>query len=252
MRHPTVRPVCVGLPDPNPRLLSIIREWARSRGRDLPPYWEMSRLDEQFAQFCADAHHEARHTPSEFRTSESHRVLIEEIDEQYRLFQEAGYAILLWRAEGQPYQDSREMRADVRDNRRLFIYPTSGLSPDHPFASPAKPGWSWNDVFRAVHDLVAHAATGFQFGPVGEENAFRFHSTVQSAAAMPALAAETRLQNCWVNFGPHLRDDCGKPIRPGELGYLPPPTRPYAPQKAFSPVAAAIDCALWKYRICGL
>jgi hypothetical protein len=28
--------------------------------------------------------------------------------------------------------------------------------------------WSWNDVFRAVHDLVGHAATGFQFGPIGE------------------------------------------------------------------------------------
>ena len=61
-------------------------------------------------------------------------------------------------------------------------------------------------TFRAVHDLVGYAATGFQFGPVGEENAFRFHATVHSAATIPALAAETRLQNCWVNFGPHLRD----------------------------------------------
>jgi hypothetical protein len=102
------------------------------------------------------------------------------------------------------------MQADVRSKRRLFVYPTSDLSPDHPLAQLAMPGWSWNDVFRAVHDLVGHAATGFQFGPVGEENAYRFHANVHSAAATPALAAETRLQNCWVNFGPHLRDAQGK------------------------------------------
>jgi hypothetical protein len=31
--------------------------------------------------------------------------------------------------------------------------------------------------------------------------------------------------------------------------YVPPSTRPYATQKAFSPVAAAIDCVLWRYRL---
>jgi hypothetical protein len=240
-----VHPVCVGLPDPNPRLVSIIRDWARKRGRNLPSYWEMSRPDEQFARFCADAHQQAEHTPSEFRTLESYRALIAEIDEQFQLFSAAGYTIELWRGDGQPYRDSREMRAGVRRNRRLFVYPTSGLSPDHPLAPLAMAGWRWNDMFRAVHDLVGHAATGFQFGPVGEENAFRFHASVQSAASLPALAAETRLQNYWVNFGPHLRDDRGKLIRSGEPGYIPPSTRPYAAQKAFSPIAAAVDCALW-------
>jgi hypothetical protein len=109
------------------------------------------------------------------------------------------------------------------------------------------PGWCWNDIFRAVHDLVGHAATGFQFGPLGEENAFRFHATVQSAAALPALAAETRLQNCWVNFGPHLRDSRGNLVHPGDSGFIPASARPYAAQKAFAPVAAAIDCALWQH-----
>jgi hypothetical protein len=152
----------------------------------------------------------------------------------------------MWQGDGQPYRDSRDMRWDVRHHHRLFVYPSSGLSPDHLLAQLAMAGWSWNDVFRAVHDLVGHAATGFQFGPVGEENAFRFHATVQSAASLPALAAETRLQNCWANFGPHLRDESGKLIQAGQPGYLPPSTGPYAKQKAFSPVAGAVDCALWK------
>src|SRR5581483_7315622 len=97
----------------------------------------------------------------------------------------------------------------------------------------------WNDIFRAVHDLVGHAATGFQFGPVGEENAFRFHATVHGAAALPALAAETRLQNCWVNFAADLHDAHSRLIRRGKPRYFPLSARPYAAQKAFSPVAAA-------------
>jgi uncharacterized protein YfiM (DUF2279 family) len=246
LRSARFRPVCAGLPDQNPHLLGIIRDWARTRGRDLPASWEMSQPNERFARFCADAHHEAGHTPLEFRTLESYRALIGEIDEQFQLFSQAGYTFLLWRGDGQAYRNSREMRADVRRNRRLFVYPTSGMSPDHPLAEWAAPGWSWNDVFRAVHDLVGHAATGFQFGPVGEENAFRFHATVHSTAAIPALVAETRSQNCWVNFGPHARDTQGMLIRPGEHGYITPSTRPYATQKAFSPVAASVDCALWR------
>jgi hypothetical protein len=246
MRRKRSAPPCIGLPDPDPRLLAIIRHWARKRGRDLPVYWEMSRPDERFAEFCADAHQQARHTPSDSRTLESYRALTEEIDEQFHLFLRSGYAISIWRRDRQPYQNSQEMRKDVRHHHRLFVYPTTGLSPDHPLAQPAMAGWSWNDVFRAVHDLVGHAATGFQFGPIGEENAFRFHATVHSSAAIPALAAETRLQTCWVNFGSHLRDARGKLIRPGEPGYSPPFTRPYAEQKAFSPVSAAIDCAFWR------
>ncbi|HEV8414580.1 MAG TPA: hypothetical protein VGQ49_13375 [Bryobacteraceae bacterium] len=235
--------VCAGLPDPNPHLLGIIRDWARRRGRDLPAHWEMSRPDERFARFCPPR---GRTHPLEFRTLESYRALIAEIGEQFQLFSGAGYTFSLWRGDGQPYRNSREMRADVRRNRRLFVYPTSGMPPDHPLAAWAAPGWSWNDVFRAVHDLVGHAATGFQFGPVGEENAFRFHATIHSPAAIPALVAETRLQNCWVNFGPHVRDAQGILIQHGEPGYIPPPTRPYATQKAFSPVAASVDCALWR------
>jgi hypothetical protein len=69
-------PLYAGLPDPNPCLLGIIRDWAQTRGQDLPGPWEMIRPDEQFAEFCADAHQHAQHAPLEFRTLESYRALI--------------------------------------------------------------------------------------------------------------------------------------------------------------------------------
>ena len=117
------------------------------RGQDLPEYWEMIRPDERFAQFCADAHEHARHTPLEFRTLESYRTLIAEIGEQFELFLESGYTFLIWRRDGQPYRNSQAMGADVRNKHRLFVYPTTGMSPDHPLAQMAMAGWSWNDVF---------------------------------------------------------------------------------------------------------
>ena len=61
-----------------------------------------------------------------------------------------------------------------------------------------------------MHDIVGHAATGFEFGPRREENAYRFHAEFYSAIAGAALAAETRLQNSCVNFGAHLWDADGR------------------------------------------
>jgi hypothetical protein len=58
------------------------------------------------------------------------------------------------------------------------------------------------------------------------------------------------LQNCWVNFGPHLRDVHGNLVHPGDPGFIPASARPYATQKAFAPVAAAIDCMLWQRWSC--
>lgn len=67
-----------------------------------------------------------------------------------------------------------------------------------------------NDAFRVVHDYYAHASTGSQFGPRGEDVAWAAHvSTIlkekgltdqQKLKAIWALTSETRGQNTWVNF----------------------------------------------------
>jgi hypothetical protein len=83
----------------------------------------------------------------------------------------------------------------------------------HPYMTPEQ-----NDRFRAVHDWIAHAGPGNQFGPIGEENAYRMHAATLSPQAQRALASETRGQNSWVNFGPHK----DRPMK----------ERPFAEQKA--------------------
>lgn len=97
-----------------------------------------------------------------------------------------------WTKEGQPYKNSAEMRADVFGKNHLWVF--AGGDP-HPYRNP-------DQVFRgrAVHDLFAHARTGFEFGPNGELNATRMHAQMYSENALPALIVDNIGQNAWVNF----------------------------------------------------
>lgn len=93
-----------------------------------------------------------------------------------------------------PYQNSAELRADVRARWAMKVY--TGGEP-HPVLG------LFNDIFRGVHDLFGHVAEGYEFGARGEHNAWLHHSMMFSPLAQRALTTETRGQNSWVNFGPH-------------------------------------------------
>jgi len=103
---------------------------------------------------------------------------------------------------------------------------------DHPLAEDAGNGLTYNDKLRAVHDLFGHATNENQFGPAGEERAWREYRQMFSPEAVPALTTETRGQNSWVNFGAHLRDAEGNIPGKGEPGAIHPADRPFAEQKA--------------------
>lgn len=151
--------------------------------------------------------------------------LTEEIEQQWTFaIEKMGIVLQPWKAEGQPYANSFEMFADVRE-RHLFFF--QGGCP-HPLLGKTDPttGLSSNDKFRAIHDLFGHAAEGYGFGPRGEENAWIKHSQMFSPEAQKAMTTETRGQNSWVNFGRHNYDSCGNHTN------RPLADRPYAIQKA--------------------
>ena len=90
----------------------------------------------------------------------------------------------------------------------------------------------FNDCFRVVHDVFGHALERANFHPSGEEHAWRSHLRMYSKLAAAAMTTETRAQNCWVNFGPHMRSRVtGELLQVGDEGWLPIPDRPYAAQK---------------------
>lgn len=88
-----------------------------------------------------------------------------------------------------PYPDAPSMVRDVRENSRLNVLSTR-VTGGHPILSDDD-----NDMFRAVHDLFGHAATGRGFSRHGEEAAWLHHSQMYSPRARGAMSAETRGQN---------------------------------------------------------
>lgn len=88
-----------------------------------------------------------------------------------------------------PYADVHEMIDDLNTNQRLKVLGTH-VTGGHPFFSNDE-----NDMFRAVHDVFGHAATGRSFDRHGEEASYRAHARMFTPDALPALASETRGQN---------------------------------------------------------
>jgi hypothetical protein len=91
--------------------------------------------------------------------------------------------------------DPHGMMVDLNQNRRIKVLSTATTG-SHPFLTNDE-----NDMFRAIHDVFGHAATGRPFDVHGEEAAYRSHASMFSPEAKIAMAAETRGQNSVNNFG---------------------------------------------------
>ncbi|MFY1670221.1 hypothetical protein ACN27G_09710 [Plantactinospora sp. WMMB334] len=89
-----------------------------------------------------------------------------------------------------PYPDVASMVDDVR-HHRLRVWASAAGGNQHPYLSDGE-----NDMFRAVHDVLGHAASGRGFDRHGEEAAWLKHRTMYSRLAGRALTTETRGQNC--------------------------------------------------------
>jgi hypothetical protein len=88
-----------------------------------------------------------------------------------------------------PYPDAATMVADLGSARRLRIFGTGGPGNRHPYLSAEQ-----NNMFRAVHDVFGHLASGRGFDRHGEEAAWFAHSRAYSPLARLAMTTETRGQ----------------------------------------------------------
>jgi hypothetical protein len=188
----------------------------------------------RFALQIANAYEKLEHNPSDPQVKASYDSLKQGLKDQWDFSKhKIGITFEPWNKAGQPYANSKEMFADLNNNGHLYFFPGGDMRPDHPLAEvDPETGHSYNNMLRVVHDIFGHAANHFQFGPKGEENAYVFHCQMFSVESIPALTTETRGQNSWVNFGPHLLNNKGKLPLKGEEGYIAPPDRPFAEQKA--------------------
>ena len=170
--------------------------------------------------------------------------LAKEVLEQYSAIQDAG--ITLEVVDDSPYNSSSEMIDAVKsgvlqvqgtdaktfgDNAAVFEDGTHPMLQDTGLVDLNGRPMLVNDVFRGVHDYIAHAAFGSSFGPIGEESAWRAHlETIKDPLARRAITTETRGQNSWVNYSDSFLRD-GVPIKKGQPGFVNPVDRPFATQK---------------------
>ncbi|NVO58228.1 hypothetical protein HW561_20780 [Rhodobacteraceae bacterium B1Z28] len=202
-------------------------------------------MSPEIGQPVAHAYEAGYHDPHDPLVLASYQQLIGEMFCQYRFVTETlNMHIEPYFGEGEPYEDSAAMRVDVSDNGHLYFLTTT----EEAFGSgQTNVTGNWmgqstgvqvdgyellvNDMFRAVHDFFGHAVPGTSFSATGEERAWYCHSRMCSPLARSALTTETRGQNTWVNFGPHMLDDAGNVRGESDSGWLAPRDRPFAEQK---------------------
>lgn len=185
----------------------------------------------------ADAYDRAVHRPNDPEVASSYRALVDGIVRQFCKVEQSGFRIEPWLTAGEPYPTFEAMHHDLRRHRHLFVFRGGELPADHPLAaqSPLAIGGiplTYNELFRAVHDIFGHAVGRHGFDAAGEEQAWRAHAVVFPPEALPALTTEIRGQAAWFFFGQHLRRaDRSVPVE-GDGDFVPVPARPFAVQKA--------------------
>lgn len=180
-------------------------EYNRRKGYSPVPAERIGH-DPATAKRIADAFDAMKHDPDDPKVKASYDAAKHDIDDQWNYAtKDMGIKFEPWTKEGQPYANSKEMVADVKNNKHLSFFRGGDMPEGHPLAAiDPETGLTYNDKLRAVHDLFGHAAHDNQFGPKGEENAWNDHTKMFSPEALGAITAETRGQNSWVNFGQHL------------------------------------------------
>jgi hypothetical protein len=160
------------------------------------------------------------HTPEDTRVRASYDALCDALAGQFsRLASEVQIRFTAV----DPYPTSAAMFDDIHAGR-LSVYTVADLPHRHPMlrVHPAT-AQTYNVIFRAVHDGLAHYPGRHTFGYRGEFAAFKAHCRLMAGnvPAMHALATETLGQNAWYNFGPKPGKAYGKIFAPQKAALLP-------------------------------
>lgn len=232
--------------NPNPETKLIAQSYKDTYGIVSQSGENIYNIDVDFCKRVADAYEQMKHEPDNRYVKASYELLVEQTKQQFRYITHYGYIPELWEGETEPYLTSEDMLKDI-SKKHLWILPTNkqfgneGITDEQRLNNPLLQPSGYidicgdtllvNDCFRFVHDHFGHSERGNGFGPIGEFNAWDAHMRLYTDIAQYAMTTETLGQNCWVNFGPHMRNDQGELIKEGENGYLKPSQRPFAPQK---------------------
>jgi hypothetical protein len=196
------------------RIVDVAQRYMADKGMTYSPQKPYAAVDVKRAEKIAKEYAAMQHDPNNPKTKKAYEALAKETQNQYEALLKAGYKFDFIRG-ADPYDNPRNAINDLVMNKRMSVFPTEsgfGSSAADISGNPLlarsdlrianDPSTTYNDLFRAVHDVFGHAKHGVGFRARGEENAFQSHARMYSPEALPAAASETRGQNSWVNFGP--------------------------------------------------
>lgn len=149
----------------------------------------------------AHEHQQVLHNPDSLEVRESYKAFIAETIAQYHDLVEDLDISFIDDINVLPYANSNELRYDIDRGCLRLLLTYSSLTADHLLNAATDIAVNGvylcaNDVFRVAHDIVAHGLNGCSFSLRGETEGF---SKFYSPAALPALCAETLMQNSWYN-----------------------------------------------------
>ena len=205
---------------PDPRLRALSHLYRKEMGIDHvePSVWSPMGMSD--ATRVARAFDAMPDTPGDPLVSRAYQDAARETLDQLDALTSAGYKFEFMPRDKSggfidPYAASPRLALeDLRQNKRMFVFPTEGgygtlneASLEAPFLRPVRGSSAFggspfvvNDAFRAVHDALGHGPIGAGFRRHGEDMAFQHHASMfKSDPAFMALAGETRGQNSWVN-----------------------------------------------------
>ena len=192
----------------------IAESYMKSIGKEYVPVEKITKLDEGLSKRISDAYDQMKNDPNDPKVKAAYEAMSKETLDQYDAILSKGYKVEL--NNNDLYSSSEDMIKDLRDNRKMNVFPTESGFGDEAITDKQRKEnvllrdsgrkdangkvLLVNDVFRFVHDFFGHAKLGNSFGPIGEENAWRVHSEMYSPEAKKAMTSETRGQNSFVNF----------------------------------------------------
>ena len=206
------------IPGPMEKAHRAAEAYMAESGLPYDPPRTYAKVNVDFAKRVAQAYEDMPHAPEDPAVKAAYEALARETMAQWQHVKNTGLKVdWITPESGDPYADHpRGAIKDIRDNNHWHGFPTDlGFGSGDPETVRNSPMLAdsgeeiggrkavINDIFRIVHDYFGHAKEGHGFRGEGEDNAFRSHAAMYSDAAKPAMTAELRGQNSWLNYGPH-------------------------------------------------
>ena len=110
--------------EPDEDIRKQAADYTKAAGISHSPFTGYAPLNEDLGKRVADAYEAAPHIPDNPKVQASYQALATETRAQWDYLTKKGVTFEPWTKEGQPYENSKEMRKDVQDNKHLYFFPT--------------------------------------------------------------------------------------------------------------------------------